>query len=185
MCFISNRCDKWEEREKTTLDISLLMLAPLLLSLGESTISPNLRTFEARTYIDIQASPEMIWDHVTRVTEISEDEDTGWLNKALGFPRPVKAELDCEGVGAYREAIFTKGLVFHETVIEYVDNKKMVFDIMVNPHEIPSTTLDEHILIGGEYFDVLRGTYELEQLDNGLYRLHLSSVFSMKTTFNF
>ena len=85
------------KREKNTLDISLLLLAPLLLSLGESTINPNLRTFEARTHIDIQASPEIIWDHVTRVAEISEDEDTGWLNKAF-LPNLINNEMKFTGL---------------------------------------------------------------------------------------
>lgn len=87
--------------------------------------------------------------------------------------------------GAYREAVFTNGLVFHETVYEYVDKKKMVFTIKAYPHEIPSATMDEHVVIGGQYFDVLNGTYELEKLQENLYRLHLSSRFKLTTTFNF
>lgn len=61
----------------------------------------------------------------------------------------------------------------------------MSFTIKANPHEIPSTTMDEHILIGGDYFDVLNGTYELEKLNNETYRLHLFSHFKMNTHFNF
>jgi hypothetical protein len=61
----------------------------------------------------------------------------------------------------------------------------MVFAIQAFPHEIPSTTLDEHVVIGGEYFDVLTGTYELEILDRDKYILHLYSTFEINTTFNF
>lgn len=60
----------------------------------------------------------------------------------------------------------------------------MEFKIKANTFEIPSTTLDEHILIGGEYFDMLNGTYKLEQLSKNKYHLILYSNFSMKTTFN-
>ncbi len=167
------------------LQISFLVLLPLLAAPVEQFIGAIPGTYEAYTYIDIQAPADKIWDQVTRVATIAEEEDSGWLNKMLGFPRPVRAELDFEGVGAYREAVFTKGLVFHETVTEYIDNQKMVFDIKAYPHEIPSTTLDEHVVIGGDYFDVLSGTYELEDLENGWHRLHLSSRFEMNTTFNF
>lgn len=116
---------------------------------------------------------------------IEANQDKGWLTKTLGFPRPIKAELNFEGVGAYREAIFTNGLVFHETVTEYIDKKKMTFSIKAYPHEIPSTTMDEHVVIGGEYFDVLNGTYELEKLNSTTHRLHLYSHFKLNTTFNF
>ncbi len=173
------------KQNENKLSISLLVLLPLLLGPMENLLETIPATFEAYTFIDIEAPADKIWDQVTRVEAIAEEEDTGWLNKMLGFPRPVKAELDFEGVGAYREAVFTNGLVFHETVTEYEDNRKMVFDIKAHPHEIPSTTLDEHVLIGGNYFDVLSGTYELEDLGNGKNRLHLSSRFEMKTTFNF
>jgi hypothetical protein len=167
------------------LNISLLVLLPLLIGPIESMIETIPGTYKAYTYIDINAPAEKIWDNVTRVKEIPIDQDKGYLTRLLGFPRPVKAELDFEGVGAYREAVFTNGLVFHETVTEYKDNEKMVFTIKAYPHEIPSTTLDEHVVIGGDYFDVLNGTYELETLPNGLNRLHLYSHFKMNTTFNF
>ncbi len=173
------------KRRNDRLNISLMVLIPFLFAPVESLINKIPATYEAYTYIDINAEAEVIWDNVTRVREIKEDEDTGWLNEFLGFPRPVRAELDFEGVGAYREAIFTNGLVFHETVTEYEDNKLMVFDIKAYPHEIPSTTLDKHVVIGGDYFNVLNGKYELESLGNGKHRLHLSSTFEMKTTFNF
>lgn len=167
------------------LSISVLVLLPLFISPIESLIDSIPGTYEAYTCIDINAPAGKIWDNVTRVKEISEQEDNGVLNNLLGFPRPVKAELNFEGVGAYREAIFTKGLVFHETVTEYKDNEKMVFTIKAYPYEIPSTTMDEHVVIGGDYFDVLNGSYELEKIGNQKYRLHLYSHFKMNTTFNF
>jgi len=167
------------------LNISILVLLPFIISPLESLIETIPGTYKAYTYIDINAPAEKIWDNVTSVKEIKEKDDKGYLSNFLGFPRPVRAELDFEGVGAFREAIFTNGLVFNETVTEYIDNKKMVFTIKANTYDIPSTTLDEHILIGGDYFDVLNGTYELEDLGNGIHRLHLYSHFKMKTTFNF
>ncbi|MCG9900715.1 MAG: hypothetical protein MH132_11985 [Hydrotalea sp.] len=172
-------------RKKSKLYVSFLVFLPLLTSPLEQMVGAIPGTYRAYTYIDIQATKDQIWPLVTRVEEIPVQQDKGWLTQALGFPRPVKAELNFEGIGAYREAIFTNGLVFHETVTEYVHQQKMVFSIKANPHEIPSTTLDEHVVIGGSYFDVLNGTYELEQLNPSTYRLHLYSHFKLNTTFNF
>tara|TARA_R110000737_G_scaffold351839_2_gene395339 strand:- start:826 stop:1782 length:957 start_codon:yes stop_codon:yes gene_type:complete len=173
------------KRRNDRLNISLLILIPFLISPVEQLIEKIPGTYKAYTYIDINSSAEKIWENVTRVKTIEKEEDTGYLTEFLGFPRPLKAELNYNGVGAYREAIFTNGLIFRETVTEYEENKKMVFSIKANTYEIPSTTLDEHILIGGKYFDVLNGTYELEKLNEGKYRLHLYSNFKMNTTFNF
>lgn len=167
------------------LNISIIVLLPFLISPIEQQMERVPATYRATTHIDINASASAIWDNVTRVKTIEAHEDTGDLTAFLGFPRPLRAELDYKGVGAFREAIFTNGLVFRETVTEYEENKKMVFSIKANTYEIPSTTLDEHILIGGKYFDVLEGTYELEKLGEEQYRLHLYSEFKMRTTFNF
>ena len=165
--------------------LSVLCLLPLLISPVESFIGSIPGTYKAYTYIDIKAPAEKIWSNVTRVREIKEEQDKGWLTKFLGFPRPLNAELDFEGVGAKREAKFTNGLVFHETVSEYIHQKKMVFSTKACPHEIPSPTMDEHVVIGGQFFDVLNGTYELEKLNETTNRLHLYSHFKMNTTFNF
>ena len=165
--------------------LSVLTLLPLVIAPVENMIGAIPGTYKAYTYIDIQAPAEKIWTNVTRVREIKKEQDSGWLTKWLGFPRPVEAELNYEGVGAYRAARFTNGLVFHETVLQYEDKKKMVFAIKAYPYEIPSTTMDEHVVIGGKFFDVLTGTYELEKLSDQTYRLHLYSHFQLTTTFNF
>jgi hypothetical protein len=165
--------------------VSVLALSPFLVAPVENMIGAIPGTYEAYTCIDIRSTPERIWDNVTRVREIPQELDRGWLSRTMGFPRPVKAELDFLGVGASREAVFTNGLVFHETVTRYEDKKKMVFSIKADPHEIPATAMDEHIVVGGRFFDVLTGTYELERLDRETHRLHLYSRFKLTTTFNF
>jgi len=172
-------------RKRGKVYLSVLALLPFFISPIEKIIGAIPGTYEAYTYIDITSSPEKIWSNVTRVKEIPQEQDRGTLTKFLRFPRPVKAELDFRGVGARREAIFSMGLVFHETVLEYSDMEKMVFSIKANRYEIPSTTFDEHVTIGGEYFDVLSGTYRLQKLNDSKYRLHLYSNFKLTTTFNF
>ncbi|SKA09642.1 hypothetical protein SAMN04488128_102733 [Chitinophaga eiseniae] len=172
------------DKEERTY-ISLIVLLPLIVSPIEQLIGKIPGQYKAYTYIDIHAGKEAIWKNVTRVGEIAAAQDKGWFTRMLGFPRPIKAELNYEGVGAYRKAIFDKGLVFDERVTAYNHQRSMRFTIHADPYNIPSTTMDEHIVIGGEYFDVLDGTYELEPLSNGIYRLHLYSHFKLHTTFNF
>lgn len=167
------------------LSISILVLIPFLVGPLETLLHKIPATYTAYTSIEINAPAETIWNNVTAVRKINEEEDKGYLNEILGFPRPVEAVLNYKGVGAYREARFTKGLVFHESVKEYEENKKMVFSIKAYPYEIPSTTLDEHVVIGGDYFDVLDGTYELEKVSQNKYKLILYSKFKLNTTFNF
>src|SRR5690606_19033484 len=130
---------KSRKAKNEKLQVSILLLLPFFVSPIEHFIGSVQQEYEAVTFIDIAAPVEKIWPNVTAVREIPENLDTGNLNRILGFPRPVKAELNHNGVGAYRKAIFTNGLVFHETVTHYDHNKKMNFTIKAYPHEIPST----------------------------------------------
>ncbi|GAA4320602.1 hypothetical protein GCM10023149_19950 [Mucilaginibacter gynuensis] len=164
--------------------ISVIALLPLLASPVERYIGDHPSVYKAYTYIDIKADKSEIWPNVTRVRAIKKDEDKGWLTEKLGFPRPIRAELNYNGVGGYRKAIFDKGLIFHEEVTDYKDQQEMSFTIKANPYEIQSTTMDEHVVIGGRYFDVMDGTYQLQQLNATTYRLYLYSHFKLTTTFN-
>jgi hypothetical protein len=173
-----------KSKKQENLNLSILVLLPFIICPVENSIPRNPEVFKTYTSIIINANDATIWNNVTSVKEIKKEEDSSKLTKWLGFPKPIKAELDKQEVGGYRKAIFEKGLVFNETVTEYKDLRLMKFRIKANTFEIPSTTLDEHILIGGEYFDMLDGTYELEKIANNKYKLILYSNFSMKTTFN-
>lgn len=176
---------KLKKHKNENTYISILVLLPFLISPIEQLIGSIPGKYEAYTYIDIRADRATIWNNVTRVKTIKREQDKGWLTRTLGFPRPVRAELNYNGVGAYRKAIFDNGLMFHEVVKSYIDKSSMHFSIKANPYEIPSTTMDKHVVIGGDYFDVLDGTYVLQQLTPGTFRLHLYSHFKLTTTFNF
>ena len=173
------------EKKFEQFNISILILLPFLTSPIEKMIGNIPGQYQAFTSINIHSSAEKIWNNVTRIREIKPEQDKGWLTHFLGFPRPIKAELNFEGVGATREAIFSGGLTFHEKVLSYEDKKKMNFSIKAFPYEIPSTTMDEHVVIGGDYFDVLDGTYELQKLNDTTYKLNLYSHFKLMTNFNF
>lgn len=175
---------KKEDRTNNTY-VFIIALLPFLISPLEKMISVIPGKYKAYTEIDIHATKAQIWQNVTRVRAISTKQDSASFTRFLGFPRPVKAELDTAGIGGKREAIFDKGLIFHETVIAYQPLKSMTFTIKANPYEIPSATMDKHIVVGGDFFDVLTGTYELEQLDGQTYKLKLYSNFKLSTTFNF
>jgi hypothetical protein len=174
---------KWRNENK--LNASLVCLLPFVLAAFEHLLPALPTRYEAYTYTDIHSSRDQIWNNVLRVRAIPASSDKATITRWLGFPRPVKAELNYAGVGASRKAIFTGGLVFDEVVKEYEPGKRMYFSIRANPHDIPATTMDEHVVIGGDYFDVLDGTYRLEPLNDSTWRLHLYSHFELTTNFNF
>jgi len=157
---------------------------PLLMAVAETHLDQPLRTRTVDTSVVIHASAAVVWQNIERVPAIGPAElRRSWAN-AIGFPRPVEATLSHEGVGGVRNATFERGLKFTETITEWVPNQRIVFTIKADTAAIPTTTLDEHVTVGGRFFDVLTGEYDLQTLPNGDTLLHLSSQERLSTDFN-
>ncbi|MCB1159626.1 MAG: hypothetical protein H7A25_12435 [Leptospiraceae bacterium] len=159
----------------------------LFLPFTEARIENNFPLItEIRTVhstIDIKANSKTVWSHITRIPKITEKQSG--LFYTMGFPKPVEATLSHDGVGGIREAKFERGLMFLETITVWEENKRLIFTIKSDPEKTPLTTLDPHVVVGGDYFDTLLGKYEIEILDNNTIRLHLESKFRISTRFNF
>src|SRR5688500_2662376 len=162
-----------------------MLAMPFLLSPIENQFTPPTRWVETVTAIDIGAPPAAVWPLVTSVDSIKPHEQRPALFTRMGFPEPISATITGSGVGAIRSARFERGLVFTETVTEWVAEQRLSFTIDPNTESIPPTTLDPHVTIGGPFFDVLTGTYELHSMNGGqATRLVLRSRHRVSTRFN-
>jgi hypothetical protein len=167
---------------RVTTNLSVAAM-PLLLVLIEvhTPYATEIRT--VNTEILIHAPTQAVWSNIKSVRAIEARELPGsWVNR-VGFPKPVAATLSHEGVGGVRQASFTGGLVFTETVNEWRPGEVLRFSIRANTDAIPATTLEEHVTIGGAYFDVLDGEYRLEPRADGVL-LHLASRERLSTHVN-
>lgn len=164
--------------------MACVMILPLVTAPWEGRVFHALELREVENVVDIQASPEIVWQNIERVRAIRTDElPTSWTRR-IGFPDPIEATLSHEGIGGVRNASFAGGLYFIETVDVWEPERRLGFTIAAQTDSIPPTTLDEHVRVGGPYFDVLHGEYRLEALPNGITRLHLSSRHRISTDFN-
>lgn len=172
-------------RRKDKLTVSVLILIPFVVAPLENYFGLSEKIFIEHTTIVINAQENVVWQNITRVQEITEKENRNSLFQFMGFPRPISAELDTIAVGGVRKAIFDRGLFFTETVTEVIPNKVLAFNIEADPNSIPPKALDEHVTVGGKYFDVLEGRYEIEKAGSNKIILHLTSRFRLSTNFNF
>lgn len=165
----------------TTICLAIL---PLLISAAEVQRQSPLDLRTVHNSIVIHATPETVWNNIKRVPAIQPSEIRATWTHRIGFPLPVEATLDHERVGGVRHASFEHGLLFIETVTRWEPNHDLAFTIAADTAHIPPTTLDEHVTIGGRYFDVLNGEYRLETLADGAILLHLTSQERLNTDFN-
>lgn len=164
--------------------LGAVFLMPYGVAVVEHEIPTELQVRHVETRIDIKAPVDAVWEQIVDVPLIEEQEHGFAWSHLIGFPRPVSARTDMRGVGALREARFERGVVFYERVTRYEPNQALEFDISVDSRSIPKDALDEHVTLGGPYFDVLHGAYRIEPLTNDVVRLHLSSDHRLSTHFN-
>ncbi len=130
----------------------------------------------------VAAPPAVVWRHVASVEAIAPAELPWSFSHAIGLPRPIEATLDAQGVGGVRRATFERGLVFAERVTGWAPERAIEFAIVAE--HAPAEALDEHVVVGGRYFDVVDGGYALEDLGDGRTRVTLSSTHHLTTTLN-
>lgn len=167
-------------RSQAKLPIALVL--PWAVMGAESGMKPPVNFVTTTTTIEIAAPPSVVWPLVVSVDSIRPSERRPALFSSIGFPQPIAATLNHPGVGGMRTASFDRGVVFREVIIDWVPEKRIRFTI--DASTVPSKALDEHVTIGGPYFDVLTGTYELRPLSPSRTLLVLTSEHRVSTRFN-
>lgn len=158
-------------------------IMPLPLAMAEQLIPLPQEMQVVRNSVLIEAPAEVIWQKIVRVEKITEAQESPFFT--MGFPKPIEAVLSGDGVGQTRLATFERGLQFVEKVTEWKTNEKLAFSIEADPKATPLTTLDEHVTVGGAFFDVLSGTYEIRRWNARESELILYSQHRISTHFNF
>jgi hypothetical protein len=163
--------------------ISFVVLLPYLTSPAEQRLQAPVEIREVQNTAHIAAAPDVVWREIKSVRAISPHELRFRFAHFIGLPRPIEATLSSDGPGGVRIATFERGLRFSETVTAWEPGRRLSFSIRAEP--APAAALDEHVAVGGPYFDVLDGTYELEAASDGTTLLKLTSHQRLSTRFNF
>jgi len=161
--------------------VALLVLPPTVAGV-ETVIPLSNRVVTSIAEIIVDAPTTVVWPLVVSVDTIRAAERGPALFTSIGFPAPIAATLDRPGVGGIRTASFERGVRFHEVVTHWEPERRLSFSIDVTA--VPPGALDDHVTIGGPFFDVLDGTYELIALDSSRTLVRLTSTHRVSTHFN-
>jgi hypothetical protein len=160
-----------------------VVFIPFLLGIIEEQFKIPSGTYTVNNSIIINSNTPNIWQHVVRVDQIKAGEyHKGFFNYA-GIPQPLYAELSKDSLGATRTGHFEGGLKFVETVNHWEENKKVSFNIAVQPSSIRNTVFDKHVLMG-RHFKFIDASYTLTKISDTQTRLKLSSSYQLDTRIN-
>jgi hypothetical protein len=181
--FISRMVKLENEGNQTPLYSSLIL--PFLFLIFEKNLIIENQFYSVNTTIEINANSETVWHNIKNVKNIKSNEIPLHFVNLIGIPKPLNGVLDKEQVGGIRQLTWEKGIKFQEIITSWDNLKGFAYDIKVDPQSIPPTTLDEHVMIGGRYFDVVKGSYSIKKITENKQLITLNCTYRITTNLNF
>ena len=161
------------------------LLLPLIVFMIEENIQPTNEFHTVLSTIEVESDRRNVWKNIKNVESIKSEEIETHFVHVIGIPKPLNGALDKEGVGGVRSIVWEKGIKFEEKIITWNEGYGFSYDINVDPKSIPPRTLDEHVMIGGKYFDVVAGSYNIVPKGSNRCLVELSCTYRITTNFNF
>lgn len=103
----------------------------------------------------------------------------GWI----GVPYPIEARTIDGKVGGLRKLRWERGVEFDKVITAWMPNKRIAWNYKFWANSFPPGSLDDHVVIGGRYFDLTTTSYALIP-ENGGTALSIEGSTSVSTNFN-
>src|SRR5260221_5388489 len=156
---------------------------PLLLGGLEQnlTLPQDIRSVERVS--TIFASPEAIWTHLTVAKDIRPDEiGTAWMYR-IGVPLPLSAVTVLADGTQVRHIMMGKGIRFDQIAADWQPTRRVRWTYRFANDSFPPGALDDHVRIGGRYFDLIDTEYVLRKVNAGT-ELRVTMRYRVSTAFN-
>jgi uncharacterized membrane protein YhaH (DUF805 family) len=110
--------------------VALVLFALLPTMVGaEHITTPEPLLFTCETSLVVDATPEKVWGHVVRFSDL--DPPSDWLFRS-GVAYPIRARIEGSGVGAVRHCEFSTG-AFVEPIEVWDEPRRLQFSVTSNP----------------------------------------------------
>jgi hypothetical protein len=171
---------KSPDRSKT---LSIFLFLPLAVSSVENQFTNPRDKHQVKTEIIIKADKQTVWQNIKSVDTIRNEELRWSFAHFIGMPKPLKSQLTAGRIGGVRNIYWDRGIRFREIIKYWKPLESFSYDVIIDT--IPPNAVDPHIQVGGEYFSVNSGGYELSSIDSQTTKLTLFCNYSIASKFNF
>lgn len=131
----------------------------------------------------VAATPEQIWSHLENARDIQPEElNSAWMYR-IGVPLPEAGVTEHMGIGTVRHVSMGKGIHFDQIARVWEPNQRVIWTYRFTPDSFPPNALDDHVRIGGEYFDLRDTEYLLTPMRNQT-ELRIRMSYRVSTQFN-
>jgi hypothetical protein len=169
-------------RETTALHS--FMALPLAMILVEPSIPHVPQILEDRISVEIAASPNRIWTEILNARDIRIEELTTSFTHMIGVPRPIEGANVMTPEGEVRHSRWERGVSFSAIVTQRDPDRLITWQYRFTADSFPPGSMDDHVRIGGQYFDLYDTSFVLEPLSRNRTRLEIVSHYRVTTNFN-
>lgn len=159
-----------------------IAVLPLVLGALEPVALPQrVRSIERTRYI--AAPPATVWNQLMDVRDIRSEEVSGTIAFSIGVPPPISAITRPAPEGHVRRVSMGKHIYFDQVEVERRTNAYVRWTQRFYADSFPPDAFDQHVVMGGEHFDVSDVAYRLTPQGAGT-QLTLTMRYRVSTQFN-
>lgn len=156
---------------------------PLILGGFETGLPLPERLSNVERSVTIDAPPSMVWQQIHNARDIQAEEvRSGWAYR-IGVPMPLAGVSQQTPGGMVRKITMGKGIHFDQVVVDWQENRYVRWSYRFYEDSFPPHALDDHVRIGGMYFDFKDTEYTLTPRGNAT-ELTIRMRYRVSTQFN-
>lgn len=131
----------------------------------------------------IRAPAETVWHHLLDADRIRHEEvDRGWIYR-IGVPTPMAGVTHPTATGLVRDVTMGRGIRFQQMSTDWQPHRYVRWRYHFTPESVPPRALDDHVRIGGDYFDLRETVYRLTPKGDAT-ELSIRMDYRVSTDFN-
>jgi len=136
--------------------------------------------------ITIDAPAAVVWQSINDVRGIEPEQMSGALAMQIGVPPPISGVTRQTATGRIRETHWGKRVHFDEVILDWQPERFVRWSYRFSPDSFPRGALDDHVVIGGHYFDLVDTSFSLQPSSDARSTLVTTQVrYRISTQFNF
>jgi hypothetical protein len=134
--------------------------------------------------IVVKASPEKIWKQIHEARDIKPEEvGHAWMYR-IGVPLPLAGVTEETSSQLVRRITMGKSVYFDQVSSDWQVNHHVNWRYRFYEDSFPPHAMDDHVKIGGHYFDIIDTEYALTPKDAQSTELKVKMHYRINTEFN-
>ena len=170
-------------KKPSPTSINSLLVLPLFMIPIEAQIGLPANNQAISQSVMVQASPDKVWQLINNMDNIQPKEMQEGLAYKIGVPSPLDATIVNEQGGRVRKVRLAKNVAFDMLITDWQENRFVKWTYRFTPESFPKGAMDEHVVIGGKYFDLIDTSYLLTPVGDST-RLDIVVHYRISTNFN-